>query len=186
MAPTQSGGMPPLTQHIEGLRSPALLVSVFVGPPEATPAQRRWRSWLVHYLTKAARHYENARKLTVMDAKEGWPRLSRDAGRSPRARRRYAGTHRKIPTCCSDASRLTPPDACGSLSTPRQPNLCARHGRRSAMKKSIATLSKSSSWAGALSLQRQGQTSERVLFRSSAGQPSVHRPRSGHPGSASC
>lgn len=70
MVPTQSGGMPPLTQNIEGLRSHALLVSIFVGPPEATPAQRRWRSWLVHCLTKAARHYENARKLTVMDARE--------------------------------------------------------------------------------------------------------------------
>lgn len=69
MDPTQPKGMPPLTQNIEGLRSHSLLVSIFVAPPEATPAQRRWRSWLVHSLTKAARHYENARKLTVMDAR---------------------------------------------------------------------------------------------------------------------
>lgn len=70
MNPTQPKGMPPLTQNIEGLRSHSLLISIFVGTPGETPTQRRWRSWLVHSLTKAARHYENARKLTVMDARE--------------------------------------------------------------------------------------------------------------------
>jgi len=62
--------MPPLTQNIEGLRRHALLIGIFVGPPEATPAQRRWRSWPVHCLTKAARHYDNARKLMLMDSGE--------------------------------------------------------------------------------------------------------------------
>ena len=70
MRPPRSCGMPPLTQNIEGLRRHALLIGIFVGPPEATPAQRRWRSWPVHCLTKAARHYDNARKLMLMDSSE--------------------------------------------------------------------------------------------------------------------
>jgi hypothetical protein len=58
-------GLPPLTQNIEGLRSHSLLVGIFMPEPEASPEMRKWRSWLVHCLAKAARHYNEARGLIL-------------------------------------------------------------------------------------------------------------------------
>lgn len=62
--PTQCG-MVPLTQNIEGLRSHALVTSIFMPEPEISPEARKWRLWLVHCLVKAARHYNDARNLIV-------------------------------------------------------------------------------------------------------------------------
>lgn len=64
-------GVPPLTQNIEGLRSHSLLVGIFMPEPEASPEMLMWRSWLVHCLAKAARHYNEARSLILAQIAEG-------------------------------------------------------------------------------------------------------------------
>lgn len=62
--------MPPLDQDIGGLRMHALLTDTFIITPDITPAQRKWRSWLVHCLVKTARHYEEARDLVLAQINE--------------------------------------------------------------------------------------------------------------------
>lgn len=62
--PLQSN-MIPLTLNIEGLRAHSILFNMFIGSPDVTIAQSKWRTWLVHCLTKAARHYNNAHKLVL-------------------------------------------------------------------------------------------------------------------------
>ena len=64
-------GMPPLHLNIEGLRSHALLVSIFMPEPEVSVEKRKWRSWLVHCLVKTARHYNDARSLILAQVDEG-------------------------------------------------------------------------------------------------------------------
>lgn len=64
-------GLPPLTQNIEGLRRHSLLVGIFVPEPEASTEMLKWRSWLVHCLAKAARHYNEARGLILAQIAEG-------------------------------------------------------------------------------------------------------------------
>ena len=63
-------GMPPLNLNIEGLRSHAMLVSIFVPEPDISDEKRKWRSWLVHCLVKTARHYNEARSLIVAQINE--------------------------------------------------------------------------------------------------------------------
>lgn len=64
-------GMPPLHLNIEGLRSHAILVSVFMPEPDVSAEKRKWRSWLVHCLVKTARHYNEARLLILGQIGEG-------------------------------------------------------------------------------------------------------------------
>lgn len=64
-------GMPPLSLNIEGLRSHAMLVSIFVPEPDVSAEKRKWRSWLVHCLVKTARHYNEARSLILAQINEG-------------------------------------------------------------------------------------------------------------------
>ncbi|HSX83761.1 MAG TPA: hypothetical protein VLE50_00080 [Cellvibrio sp.] len=63
-------GMPPLLQNIEGLRLHAILLNTLIPEPEIPDTQRKWRSWLVHCLVKAARHYDQARELIIAQLKE--------------------------------------------------------------------------------------------------------------------
>ena len=63
-------GMPLLDQDIEGLRVHALVTATFTTMPNITPAQRNWRSWLVHCLVKTARHYEETRELVLAQISE--------------------------------------------------------------------------------------------------------------------
>lgn len=71
MAIPKRCGMEPLNQNIEGLRTHALLVGMFLLEPEISAEARRWRSWLVHCLLKAARHYNEARDLILAEIAEG-------------------------------------------------------------------------------------------------------------------
>ncbi|EHF4995455.1 hypothetical protein B7O32_001825 [Enterobacter hormaechei] len=64
-------GMPPLHQNIEGLRSHAMLISIFMPEPDVSVEKRKWRSWLVHCLVKTARHYNDARSLILAQISEG-------------------------------------------------------------------------------------------------------------------
>ncbi|WP_155888074.1 hypothetical protein [Cupriavidus sp. WS] len=64
-------GMPPLHLNIEGLRSHAMLVSIFISEPDVSVEKRKWRSWLVHCLVKTARHYNDARLLILAQISEG-------------------------------------------------------------------------------------------------------------------
>ena len=57
--------MPPLDQDSDGLRMHAFLENAFGITPNLTPAQRKWRSWLVHCLVKTVRHYDEARELIL-------------------------------------------------------------------------------------------------------------------------
>ncbi len=63
--------MPPLNLNIEGLRSHAMLVSMFIPEPDVSVEKRKWRSWLVHCLVKTARHYNDARSLILAQINEG-------------------------------------------------------------------------------------------------------------------
>lgn len=58
-------GMPPLTCNIEELRLHGFTL-IFVLEPELTPTARKWRSYMVHCLAKASRHYNEARDLILM------------------------------------------------------------------------------------------------------------------------
>jgi hypothetical protein len=71
MAIPKRCGMEPLNQNIEGLRTHALFLSMFSLEPEISAEARRWRSWLVHCLLKAARHYNEARNLILAQITEG-------------------------------------------------------------------------------------------------------------------
>ncbi|HGM4734126.1 TPA: hypothetical protein ACKPYB_000643 [Stenotrophomonas maltophilia] len=64
-------GMPPLHLNIEGLRSHALMMSIFIPEPGVSAEKRKWRSWLVHCLVKTARHYNEARSLILDQVSEG-------------------------------------------------------------------------------------------------------------------
>lgn len=64
-------GMPPLVLNIEGLRSHALMMSIFIPEPDVSAEKRKWRSWLVHCLVKTARHYDEARSLILDQVSEG-------------------------------------------------------------------------------------------------------------------
>jgi hypothetical protein len=61
--------MPPLKANIEGLRTHAIMVGVFI-PDELTVEERGWRSWVMHCLLKAARHYNAARETIIMQINE--------------------------------------------------------------------------------------------------------------------
>lgn len=63
--------MRPLERDFEGLRAHALLISMFVPEPDLSAESRKWRSWLVHCLLKAARHYSEARNLILAQIDEG-------------------------------------------------------------------------------------------------------------------
>jgi hypothetical protein len=56
--------MPIVNVNIEGLR---MHCSILIFSPEdhLSEAQRRWRSWFVHTLLSAARHYEDARNVVL-------------------------------------------------------------------------------------------------------------------------
>ncbi|MYN40326.1 hypothetical protein GTP55_13165 [Duganella sp. FT109W] len=55
--------MPELNVNIEGLRSQSQLLGIFVVEQDVSPEKRKWRTWLVHCLVKAGRHYSEARTL---------------------------------------------------------------------------------------------------------------------------
>lgn len=63
--------MEPLNQNIEGLRTHALVVGMFLPEPGISAEARKWRSWLVHCLLKTARHYNEARDLILAQIAEG-------------------------------------------------------------------------------------------------------------------
>lgn len=63
-------GMPPLTMNIEGLRSHAMLLTMFDLEPQVPVEMRKWRAWLVHCLVKTARHYDEARSLVQAQVDE--------------------------------------------------------------------------------------------------------------------
>lgn len=62
--------MEPLNQNIEGLRTHALAVAMFLPETGISAEARRWRSWLVHHLLKTARHYNEARHLIMAQIAE--------------------------------------------------------------------------------------------------------------------
>lgn len=63
--------MPPLNLNIEGLRSHAMLMTLFMPESNVSIEKRKWRSWLVHCLVKTARHYDEARSLILAQINEG-------------------------------------------------------------------------------------------------------------------
>lgn len=70
MAIPKQCGLAPLTQNVEGLRSHALLASIFMPEPEISSDARKWRSWLIRCLVKTARHYNDARNLVLEQISE--------------------------------------------------------------------------------------------------------------------
>ncbi|MCC7600772.1 hypothetical protein IGS61_25000 [Janthinobacterium sp. FW305-129] len=62
-------GMPPLTGNIEGLRDHVFMIGVFI-PDQISVEERKWKSWVMHCLLKAGRHYNSARDTIIQQIEE--------------------------------------------------------------------------------------------------------------------
>jgi hypothetical protein len=67
MSYPQQCGMPSLEFNVQGLRAHSVLVGIFSGQRQVSEAEWKWGSWLVHCLTKAAIHYNQARDLMLAE-----------------------------------------------------------------------------------------------------------------------
>lgn len=61
----KADNIPPISINVEGLRRHSFLC-IFISEPLLSTESRKLRSWLLHTVTTAARHYTKARELVIL------------------------------------------------------------------------------------------------------------------------